>query len=187
MRLFIAIEIPGSIKQQIAQIQDQLKKAGADASWTRTEGIHLTLKFLGEVPDMRVPEILSSLQAAATGTASFQLSVAGAGAFPNLKAPRVLWVGFGGDLEKLTLLQVSVEKEMETIGFAPEARKFSPHLTLARIKFPKPRFSWQNAVVPIGSSSLGEFTVNAVSLMKSELDRTGAVYTEMGRVELKHN
>jgi len=185
MRLFIAMEIPEHIKQQIAQIQDQLKKAGADASWTRSEGIHLTLKFLGEAAESKVPDILKCLQQAAGGAASFQLSVAGVGAFPHLKNPRVLWIGLIGEREKLMLLQASVEKEMETIGFAPEERTFSPHLTLARIKFPKPRFSWQQVVEPVRNRALGEFSVNAISLMKSELNRTGAVYTEMGRVELK--
>jgi 2'-5' RNA ligase len=184
MRLFISIELPDEIKQGIARTQEQLRKAGANVGWTRPEGIHLTLKFLGEVPDAKVQEIMTALTEAAKGTGSLNLEVVGAGAFPNAKNPRVLWVGVNGDTEKLLTLQAAVEDAMERLGFEREARKFSPHLTLARIKFPKPRDNWQQVVEEIKDVKLGGFEVGCVSLMKSELKREGAVYTEVGRAEL---
>lgn len=181
----MAIELPDEIKRGIAGVQDQLKRSGASAGWTRPEGIHLTLKFLGEVPDAKEQEIMAALTGAVKGSGTLNIEVAGAGAFPNSKAPRVLWVGVAGDIERLAALQSSIEDSMEKAGFEREARQFKPHLTVARIKFPKPRENWQQAVEGIRDVRLGGFEAGHVSLMKSELKREGAVYTEVGRVELK--
>jgi len=185
MRIFIAIELPEEVKRGIAAVQEELKRSGASASWTRPEGIHLTLQFLGEVPDARVQEITAALAAAAEGTGALRLSVAGGGAFPNAKVPRVLWLGVTGDRERLAGLQAKVEGAMERLGFGREERKFSPHLTLARIKFPKPRDNWQQLISSIKDRQFGTFEAQQVSLMKSELRREGAVYTAIGRAELK--
>jgi RNA 2',3'-cyclic 3'-phosphodiesterase len=185
MRLFIAIELPEEIKKGLAKVQEQLKGGGAGASWTRPEGIHLTLKFLGEVPEQKVPEIMGGLTEAVQGTARFRVEVGGAGAFPSVKNPRVLWTGVAGDLPKLAALQAAVEGAMVKVGFEPEDRKFSPHLTLARIKYLRPRDNWQKVVEGIRDVHLGGFEADRVSLMKSELKPSGAVYTEVGRIELK--
>jgi 2'-5' RNA ligase len=184
MRLFIAIELPDEIKQGIARVQEQLRKAGANAGWTRPEGIHLTLKFLGEVPDAKVQEIMQAIDGAVTGSGKLNLKVEGAGTFPNVKNPRVLWTGVTGDIEKLAALQTAVENAMTGLGFEREERKFSPHLTLGRIKFPKPQDNWQQKIERIKDVKLGGFEAGQVSLMKSELKREGAVYTELGRIEL---
>jgi 2'-5' RNA ligase len=185
MRLFIAIELPPEIKQGIVKVQEQLRKTGADAGWSRSEGIHLTLKFLGEVSEVKVQEIMQALSSAAQGFGKLNLQVAGVGAFPSAKNPRVLWLGVTGDIEKLVALQTSVEDAMTVLGHEREERKFSPHLTLARIKFPKPRDNWQQKIESIGDVRLDGFEADRVSLMKSELKREGAVYTEVGNVELK--
>jgi len=184
MRLFIAIELPEEIKKGLSRVQEQLKEGGAGASWTRPEGVHLTLKFLGEVPEHKVPEIMSGLTAAVAGTVRFRVEVGGAGAFPNVRSPRVLWTGVAGDLPKLAALQAAVDGAMVKLGFEPEDRKFSPHLTLARIKYLRPRDNWQKAIEGIRDVNLGGFEADRVSLMKSELKPAGAVYTEVGRVEL---
>ena len=185
MRLFIAIELPSEIKQGIAKVQEQLRETGANAGWTRPEGIHLTLKFLGEVEESRIDEIRKALIAAVGSNNKLSLSIAGAGAFPNEKNPRVLWIGVTGDVEKLGSLQAAVENAMTGLGFEREGRRFSPHLTLARIKFLKPRDNWQQKIESIRNVKLGEFEAGHISMMKSELKREGVVYTEVGRVELK--
>ena len=185
MRLFIAIELPDAIKQAIAGVQEQIRMSGMSAAWTRPEGIHLTLKFLGEVPESQVQEVMAALSRAAQGRGTLDLAVEGAGAFPNVKNPRVLWIGVAGDIDKLEALQAAVEDAMERAGFKREARTYSPHLTLARIKFPKPRDNWQQVIEGVKDVKLGRFEAGHVSLMKSELKREGAVYTEMGRAELK--
>jgi 2'-5' RNA ligase len=185
MRTFIAIEIPAEIIKEMAKVQDELKRSGADAGWTRPEGIHLTLKFLGEVPETKIEEIKNALVQAAEATSRFRLKIAGAGAFPNPKNPRVVWLGVSGDSDRLSALQGSVEKSMTAIGFDREERAFSPHLTLARIKYLRPRYSWQKAIDSIKDIRLAEFDVDHVSLMRSDIKPSGAVYTEIGSVRLK--
>ncbi len=184
MRLFIAIELPGEIKRAIAEVQDRLKAAGGNANWTRPEGIHLTLKFLGEVEEARIPGILQALSGAAQGAGQLGLEIAGAGAFPNTRAPRVLWLGVMGDTGKLAALQARIEDAMAGLGFEREARKFSPHLTLGRVRFPKPRDDWERRIEAVRNARPGGFDASSVSLMQSELRREGAVYTEVERINL---
>lgn len=186
MRLFNAIEIPDEIKAGLTEAQRRLKSSGVvDASWTRPEGIHLTLKFLGEVPESKVQDIMNGLRHAAEGIGPFRLEVGGIGTFPNPKNARVVWVGLSGDIEKLSRLQAAVEETISEIGFERDERAFTPHLTLGRIKYIRSRDRWIKALDEIKDISLSGFDVAAVSLMKSELKPSGAVYTEMGKVELK--
>lgn len=185
MRTFIAIEIPGELKQRIREVQDQVRAGAVDASWPRPEGIHLTLKFLGEVPDSRIPEIKNALASAVAGVGRFRLETGGIGAFPTPKNARVAWIGISGDRETLNRLQAAVEDEMARAGFEREDRKFKPHLTLARIKSIRSRQNWLAVLDRVKDIKLPGFEVTAVSLMKSELRRTGAEYTEIARVELR--
>lgn len=185
MRTFIAIEIPEETKKAIAELQARLKDSGAEASWTRPEGIHLTLKFLGEVPKERIGEVRNALVQAAEGRSRFRLTVAGTGVFPNEKDPRVVWVGVSGELDKLMGLQIRVEEHMVRLGFQQEDRRFTPHLTLGRIKKLSSRGSWVHALEGVRGIALPGFEVAGLSLMKSELGRAGSVYTEIGRAELR--
>jgi 2'-5' RNA ligase len=185
MRTFIAIEIPEGIKQEMAKAQEKLKASGVEAGWTRPEGIHLTLKFLGDVPEAKVPDIRAALTGAVQNTGAFDLAVAGAGAFPNGKNARVAWLGVTGDLDRLSTLQARVEDAMEKVGFGREDRPFTPHLTLARIKYIRSRDRWLATLESIKDIRLPGFTVEHVRLMKSELRPSGAVYTEMAVVPLK--
>jgi 2'-5' RNA ligase len=185
MRLFVAIEIPEDIKKLLAEVQEQIKDSGVDAGWTRSEGIHLTLKFLGDVPEANVPEIMTALSHATKETTGLRLELVGAGAFPNPKNARVVWIGVSGETDKLTRIQVAVEETMVALGFKREDRSFSPHLTLGRIKFIRSRDKWLKALDGIKDVKLSGFDVRTVSLMKSELKPSGAVYTEIGKVELK--
>ena len=185
MRSFIAIEIPEAIKKQMAEAQDRLKGSGVEASWTRPEGIHLTLKFLGEIPAALVPDIEQALSGAVSGRGRFRLAVGGVGAFPNANNARVAWIGLSGDLDPLTRLQEAVEDAMARLGMDRENRAFKPHLTLARVKYIRSRDQWRKALDEIRDIKLPEFEVTGVSLMKSELNRSGAVYTEIAKVELR--
>jgi 2'-5' RNA ligase len=184
MRTFVAIEIPEETKRAVAEVQTRLKGSGTEASWTRPEGIHVTLKFLGEVPEERVNEIAAALAQAVEGRSRFRLNGAGIGAFPNEKDPRVVWLGLSGELDKLRGLQISVEEQMVRLGFQQEDRKFTPHLTIGRIKQLRSRASWMQTLEQVKDIELPAFDVTAIRLMKSELNRTGAVYTEIGRAEL---
>jgi 2'-5' RNA ligase len=185
MRLFIAIEIPDPVKKELTVVQGRLRGAGVDASWTRAEGMHLTLKFLGEVSEQRVPEIMSSLRMATEGIGPLGFSVSGVGTFPNPIKARVVWIGLAGDTDKLARLQVAVENAMFLLGMAREERKFTPHLTLGRIKYIRSRDRWAKTLEEVKDISLPGFEATSVSLMKSELKPSGAVYTEMGSAELQ--
>lgn len=186
MRTFIAIEIPDEIKQQMADVQRRIRnEGGVDAGWPRPEGMHLTLKFLGEVPEAQITDIKEALTAAVQGMTGFRLEIGGAGAFPNARNARVVWIGVSGDLDSLNRLQTRVEDAMAGVGMERENRAFTPHLTLGRIKYVRSRESLLGALEQVKDVRLPGFEVKAVSLMKSELKRTGAEYTEIARVELK--
>jgi RNA 2',3'-cyclic 3'-phosphodiesterase len=185
MRTFIAIEIPDVIKVTLTDAQRKLKASGmVDASWSRPEGIHLTLKFLGDVSDSKVPDIINGLRHAIEKTGMFRLEVGSIGTFPNPKNARVVWVGLSGDVEKLSYLQTAVEDAVNHIGFERDERAFTPHLTLGRIKYIRSRDGWLKALAEVKDICSSGFDVTAVSLIKSELKPSGAVYTEISSIEL---
>ena len=176
--------MPEELKAKISGIQDKLKTAGVDASWTRQEGMHLTLKFLGETDDKRIPEIEKALNMAVDGIAPFLLSVSGTGVFPDMRRPRVVWIGLNEDGSNLIRLQKGVEEELRKIGFQSEDRRFTPHITLGRIRSNKNMDKLLKLVEEEKSSELGGFNVSEVHLIKSELKPSGAVYTELYSVML---
>ena len=185
MRTFIAIEIPEAIKAGMAAVQARLKGGGVDASWSRSEGIHLTLKFLGETSDKRVPQIVQALVLELGGTERFHLSPEGVGTFPNPASARVVWIGITGDVGRLVALQAAVEKAMVGIGMERDDRPYTPHLTLGRIKRIRKPDMWLKGLEGIKNFRLPGFEVTAISLIESELRPIGAVYRELGRVALK--
>ncbi len=184
MRTFIAIKLPEDVLRGVAVVQDRLRRSGVEAGWVRPESIHLTLKFLGEVEEARQGEIFDALRKAAAGVSPFTIAVAGAGAFPGSRNARVLWLGITGDLAPLAALQETIEEAMEGLGFRREDRKFTPHLTLARIRQGRPPSGLQKALDEIKDTGLPAFEVDSVHFMKSDLQPSGPVYTELGRVEL---
>jgi RNA 2',3'-cyclic 3'-phosphodiesterase len=185
MRAFIAIEIPEAITQGMAAVQDRLKSAGVEASWTRPGGIHLTLKFLGEVSEERVQESLQALSVALRDTEGFRLGVEGVGTFPNPANARVVWFGITGEVGRLAGLQAAVEQAMADLGMERDDRPFTPHLTLGRVKLIRRRDAWLQGLQGVKGSRLPGFDVTAVSLVRSELKPTGPIYRELGSVALK--
>jgi RNA 2',3'-cyclic 3'-phosphodiesterase len=189
IRSFIAIELPGPVKDGLRKIQDHLRLADSSgAKWVEPEGIHLTLKFLGNVEASRMDQIIRLMGTASQVTGPFRLELKRLGAFPNLRKTQIVWVGISGDLDKLQILQKRLEDDLSRIGFPPEGRAFTPHLTLARLR---------DYATPLQRQTLGEaialyklesdlvIQVNTISLMKSQLTRTGAIYTELASIELK--
>ena len=187
MRLFIAIEIPAEIKREISNVQERLRGAGADASWTKPDGIHLTMKFLGEVPEAKVPDIMQGLRQAAQSEGPLRLEMKGIGAFPNTKNARIVWIGLAGNIEQLMRLQGAIEDAMAGLGMPREERIFTPHLTLGRIRNIRSRSAWLAAFEKLKDIGLPGFDAAVLSLMKSELKPSGAEYTALGRVEFIQN
>ena len=181
-RLFVAIDLPEAVRESLGRLQAELRARDLPGlRWTRPEGIHLTLKFLGETPAASVPAIQDALARAVRGASQFQLALGAPGTFGNRRGPRVLWVDVGGDLEPLGRLQAAVERELTAAGIAPEERAFSPHLTLARVpQPPRPALAERisralEAVVP----PQDRFEATEVVLMRSELQPGGAVYSRV--------
>jgi len=190
VRTFIAIELDQTINAALADLQGQLKAKVPQGSvrWVKPGGIHLTLKFLGDVPANRIEEIERALTQACAGFPAFSFSVGGLGCFPNPRRPRVVWVGVQEESGTLAGLQKAIEDEMEKLGFAPEGRRFHAHLTLGRTQ----RRASSGDVRRLGQlvsetdiGLLGQMEAQAVSLIKSDLRPTGAVYTQLAAVRLE--
>ncbi len=190
VRTFIAIELDETIKAALTALQGQLKAEVPQGSvrWVKPGGIHLTLKFLGDVPANRIEEIERALTQACAGFPAFSFSVGGLGCFPNPRRPRVVWVGVQEESGTLMRLQKAIEDGMEKLGFAPEGRRFHAHLTLGRTQ----RRASSGDVRRLGQlvteveiGELGQMEARAVSLMKSDLKPTGAVYTRLAEARLE--
>ncbi len=185
MRCFIAISLPEEIKKGMMAIQDRLKASGADVSWTQPEGMHLTLKFLGEIEEKMPPQIETVLGIVVASVRPFLLDVSGMGVFPDMRRPRVVWIGIRGNDDSLIRLQGGIEKELEMIGFPAEDRRFAPHITLGRIRSPGKAEHLLTLIEEEKDMELDGFKVSDVHLIQSELRPAGAIYTKLYSVELK--
>ena len=189
IRSFIAIELPVEVKTALSRLQTQLKAVKpSPVKWVDPLGMHLTLKFLGDITADKVDDITRAIEAAVQGIPPFQLEVKGLGVFPNLSKARVAWVGMSGDLNRLTRLQQRIESNLAPLGFAPETRSFTPHLTLARVRDSASPVERDNFGQLIASTKFEEaysFTVECVHLIKSQLTRERAIYSQIGSVKLK--
>jgi 2'-5' RNA ligase len=190
MRTFVAIQLDDALLKALGQLQDELKRAPVArlARWVSPSGIHLTLKFLGDVSSGRVPEITQAIERGCHSSAPFRVSLSAAGFFPNAHRLRVVWVGVDGDVEMLLQLQRAVESELNALGFALERRGFQPHLTLARMRDyarPAEREEMAKRINMVQVDSHSEMQVREVHLIRSELRPTGAVYTSLAAVPLR--
>jgi 2'-5' RNA ligase len=187
IRAFIAVELPSFLKEELGRIESILKAGNTTpVKWVDFESIHLTLKFLGDIESSRVGEIIEGIKNACVGISPFELKIKGLGVFPNPARTRIAWVGLADATDELSLLQRNIESEMEKLEYERETRKFSHHLTLARVRdqaTPDERERFGNLVTATAFSS-ERITVNSVSLMKSHLTRQGALYTRLGSIRL---
>lgn len=185
IRSFIAINIPAGVKQMIAEAQYELKETGAAVKWVKPDIIHLTLKFLGNIEENQVQEIKEKMIESAKEVPSFSMDVTHVGVFPNLRYPRVIWVGLEEKSGKLLTFQKNIEKNLEPLGFEPEGREFSPHLTIGRVKSAKGRGRLANMLESKQNSQFNEsISVNEINLMKSELKVSGPIYTILETIGL---
>jgi RNA 2',3'-cyclic 3'-phosphodiesterase len=189
LRTFIAIELDEELKDNLARLQNRLRAEMSPRSvrWVRPEGIHLTLKFLGDTTAEQVEEVKEALARAAVGSGPITFSVGGVGCFPNTRRPRVVWVGLHEPAGALARLRDAVEGQVAPLGFPTEKRPFSPHLTLGRVQRHASKSEVQevgNVVATSGIGDIDEMTATAVAYIQSELKPSGAVYTTLARAEL---
>jgi len=183
IRTFIAVDLPGEIKAHIAEFVAPLRPLSRSIRWVRSEGLHLTLKFLGELPRERVEEVISALETALSGWPAFGFQLSGLGGFPDLRRPRVLWIGVGEGHQPLQELAGAVERALILCGFPPEKRPFSPHLTIGRVRSPHGLQAVLDRLPAIEYAS-GPITAGAVKVMRSQLKPTGAEYSALKIIDL---
>ncbi|MCH8988956.1 MAG: RNA 2',3'-cyclic phosphodiesterase [Chloroflexi bacterium] len=184
VRSFIAIPVPSA---GIEALEEAVKNLGPEIGkyvrWVRSESIHLTLKFMGDIPAGMVERVLEALPPVAARFSPIDLSISGLGVFPNPRRPRVLWAGVHGDLEALSSLQLAIDDAVGKLGLPKEQRAFSPHLTLGRVR----RDVAEGQLRRIGQAvAAGElkgappWTADTVNLMRTELDPAGSRHYLVG-------
>lgn len=183
VRTFICIEIPESIKERIGGLQRTLREIEAQVSWTKPSNIHLTLKFLGGVEATRIDGVCKAVERAASGISPFDVEVSGAGCFPSPRSPRVLWIGLSTFPEGFTQLYTNIEDELGREGFPREARKFSPHMTIGRIRTPRNAACLAEALIA-NSFRAETFRATEVIVMRSDPKPTGSIYTRQAVISL---
>jgi 2'-5' RNA ligase len=189
IRAFIAIDLPEDIRRELRRLTDRLEAAmnGVPVRWVRPEAIHLTLRFLGDTGLELVSELERDLEGIGRGNQAFSIIVGGLGCFPNLRRPRVLWVGVQEESGTLKHLQQGVENMCRRLGFSPEKRGFSPHLTLGRVRQggeSRVAEAFGRFIESEHVAALGQATVEEIVLFQSELKPDGAVYRRLASARL---
>jgi len=185
MRTFIAVELDEACRRRLARAVELLRPMAGGVRWVSAESMHLTLKFIGEVDELAIPGAIDALGPAAEGAEPFTMRVAGVSGFPSRGRPRVIHVGIEEPGRALTALQAAVEAAVaEELGVSPERRRWTPHVTLGRVKDARrcPRVEEIAAAVP--DQDFGRVDVDSFVLMASELRPNGAVYTPVHRFPL---
>ena len=184
IRTFICIEVPETIKQRIAVLQQELRKNDAQVSWVKPSNIHLTLKFLGDVPASKVERIKLAVERAANSFEEFEIEVGSAGCFPTPRNTRVLWVGLTNLPESLKQLHASIEDGLAREGFPRESKRFSPHLTIGRVRAPKGAARVAEDLIARGFEAEG-FRAREIIVMRSDLNPKGSIYTPISTIPLR--
>jgi len=189
VRVFVAIELPPPVITALTAVQQQLAARALPLRLSAPAGLHLTLAFIGEIPAGQVPALASVVQQGAAGTGPFQLRAEGLGMFPNARAPRVIWAGVEGApdaMAALTALREGIATQLRGAGFTLD-RRFDPHLTLARVRdrcTPTERAEIGAAVQALPGLAPVLFDVTGVSVMRSDMRPSGAVYSRLAHVVL---
>ncbi|NOT56284.1 MAG: RNA 2',3'-cyclic phosphodiesterase [Deltaproteobacteria bacterium] len=182
IRAFIAVSLASVVIEEIAKVQRALQSAKGDIRWTRAEGWHLTLKFLGDISPAHVTPIVEALGRALATEPPLHVVAQGLGAFPHLKHPRVVWAGVHG--EGLAALSEKIETALRALDFPPEERALTPHLTLGRVRSLR---GWEQVLSVVQAheqARFGESEITEVTLYQSDLQPTGAVYRALGAIAL---
>ncbi len=179
MRCFVAIDLPGHLKKKVENHTRQIRQEFPNLKWVDPKNYHLTLKFLGEVKDSVVPQIVSDLAVSIRTFSPFVLRLKGMGAFPHPRQARVLWIGVNGETEQARALFETIEDIVVRYGIPKEKRGFKMHLTLARARRPVDLRHLEHSPVPEET-----FMVREIVFFQSELHPEGARYTPIQRMKL---
>jgi 2'-5' RNA ligase len=188
LRLFVALDPPAAVRERLAAIQADLRRgaggAAGDVRWVEVENLHLTLQFLGAVPEERADDVARAVEAAAAASRALDLHVRGAGGFPSPRRPRVLWTGLAGDLDALAALARDLGARLAPLGFPPEARELRAHLTLGRARDPRGAPRLASALAAAAEVDGGPWRPEDVVLFRSRLSPKGPRYEPLRRARL---
>ncbi len=185
MRLFVAVHLPDEMKEELyASFSGAVRGRVRGLRFVPPANVHITLKFLGETDEGLIPSIEETLKAIAEEAGPFTMNVGGAGAFPDVKRPRVVWAGVNAGRDELAELAKAVERALDPLGFEAERRPFRGHVTVARVKGPAAAEAVGAVVAANEGHDFGSFEVESFSLVKSELKPDGAVYSDVAKFEL---
>ncbi|MCX5725834.1 MAG: RNA 2',3'-cyclic phosphodiesterase [Candidatus Saganbacteria bacterium] len=184
MRTFISVELPDEIKEKIAKMIDVLGKAGSGIKWVEKKNLHITLKFLGWVPDEKMNDVNGLVKKASEGAKIFDAKFEGLGTFPSGRNPRVIWVGTSKGAPELKNLAGSIEKIMSKAGYRSEEREFASHVTVGRVKEKKNMDEFLRSIEVNKDSKFGETVVGEICVMKSALSPKGPIYEVVEKIRL---
>ncbi len=186
IRSFVAINLPCNVKEGIRAVQKEWAALDPHVRWVAPENVHITLKFLGDVTEERLEAVGDALAVVAAEVSPFHFQVTSFGVFPDLRYPRIVWLGIGEGADRVEALQVVVEAEMERQGFQPEKRAFRPHVTVGRMRSPRGRTILAE-LLERDSRVEEQVEVSEIFLMKSQLRPSGPIYSVLRAVGLEGN
>jgi 2'-5' RNA ligase len=188
LRLFVALDPPDAVRRRLGAIAGEMRRlagrAAGEVKWVAPENVHLTLQFLGAVPEERVADVERAVAAAAAASRPLRLEVRGAGGFPSARRPRVLWAGVGGDVEALSALVAGLGRLLAPLGYPPEERSFSPHLTLGRARDARGAPGLGGALAHASADEGVPWLADALTLFQSRLSPSGPRYHVLARAPL---
>lgn len=184
MRIFIAVELDAALRESVAALRSRVNSAAASLRWLPPANLHLTLKFLGQITETRTATVVAAAREVARRARPFSITLAGMGAFPSSRRPRVVWVGVVEGSDRLVALAGDLDTALRRMRFPKEARPFQPHLTVARAKDAGPAPDLSDTLRDLGEVRVGTQTVDRLFVMQSMLNPAGAIYHPVEEVGL---
>ena len=180
IRSFLAFDLPPEIRKIMARVSEELRKSSLDVRWVKVENIHLTVVFMGNINEKDITPIGDLVQEVCLSSDPFDVSLKELGSFPNPRNPRVLWIGLDGDLERMALFRDALQKRLKPFGIKEEKRRFKPHLTLGRFrKYKRGDPQLNNVISRYQDLTDSVFSLNELSMFRSDLKPGGAEYTQL--------
>jgi 2'-5' RNA ligase len=184
LRTFVAVDLGREIRQRIVALQEELARTGTEVKWVEPENLHVTLLFLGEVEDREIPQVCRIVADGAQQQPAFLMSIESVGCFPNVRRPRVVWVGVGEGAQPLIALHDALEIPLQELGYRREERRYTPHVTLGRVKSDRSTAALASALERKAVWKGGEITVGEILVMSSKLSPQGPRYNVLSRAPL---
>jgi 2'-5' RNA ligase len=185
IRTFIGVDVGQDIRDRAVTLQETLARSSNDVKWVEPENLHITLLFLGEVDDREVPAVCRAVSTQLEDQPAFSLTVEGVGSFPNARRPRILWIGVGDGTQELCKIHDLLEPPLLALGcYRREERKYTPHLTLGRVKSERPADRLSEAIAKQSGWHGGQTGVKEIQVMSSTLGPKGPEYAVLSRARL---